>query len=131
MGENLGGEKQAVGQTLFAEDGDPGIGADQEAGPKRNHYQREEKTARRRRGPTDSIGGGVSHHHADDGGEEGVEDGVAEDRQPGGVETAEIVLQGEVINHPAEEIPLAKTGQDQQAGGQSHKNAEPNQQRGE
>ena len=131
LGENSGGEQEAVGQTLLAEDVDPGVGADEEAGPERNHDEGEQEMADAGGGPADGVGGGIAHDHADHGGEKGVEDGVAENGQPGGIEAADEVFQREVVDHPAEVIPFAKAGEKEQARRQGDKHAQPDDERGE
>ena len=130
-GDDVGGKEKAVGQPFLAEDRDPCVSADQEAGPEGNHHQREEKAAVSRAGPADGVGGGISDHNANQGCEQGVKDGGPENGQPGGIKTALVVVEGEGVDHPSHVVAPAETGGDQQGGGQEDKHAQPEEQGGE
>ena len=98
----------------MAEDGDPSVGTDEEAGPEGNHDKGEEDPAIGGASATDGISGRVSHENADGGSEQGVENRVPKNRKPSGIETAAIVIPAKGVHYPTELIAITETGDDKE-----------------
>lgn len=124
-GQNVGREKETIDESFLAEDGDPGVGADEEAGPERNHDESKQKAPVGGAGATDGVGGGVADNDADDGGEKGVEDRVPENGKPSGIEASAIVVEGEGVDETAEVITATEASEEEEKGGQKNKEPEP------
>jgi len=102
----------------LAEDGDPSVGTNEKAGPEGNHDQGEEDAAIGGASATDGVSGRISDEDAYEGSEEGVEDGVPENRKPSGIETTAIVIPVKGVDDPTEFIAITETGDDEEDCGQ-------------
>ncbi len=69
--DDAGAEQDGVDQPLGAQDEHPGVGADQEARPERDHHQAEQEVLEaRRRDHRDVVGDRVAHHQAEQRGDD-------------------------------------------------------------
>ena len=128
---DIEGHKEGVEQAFLRKNGNPGVGADEEAGPKRDHDQHDEEPAHALAGASDEIGHGVAEHQTDDGGEEGIPDGDPEDFQPLPVEGAGVVLEGEGVDDASEGVAFAEADHDEHEGRDNDKERQPPEHRGD
>ena len=124
-GQNVGREKEAIDESFLAEDGNPGVGADEETSPERNHHESKQEAAIGGAGATDGVGGGVADNDADHSGEKGVEDRVPENGKPSGIEASAVVVEGEGVDDATELVTTTEAGEDEEKGGQKNKEPEP------
>ena len=115
--DRLGGQPERrqdrVDDPVVAEDDHPGVGADEVAGPERQHHQDEQQDLAPAAVARDPVGQGIADGQAQDRRDRRVSQRVQGRGQEAGFERPRVVVEGDpVVDDPVERVPLPEADEE-------------------